>query len=244
MSDSDPPQFSGYSGTVYLKVVGRNSSTGTYAIKYSQSSGSTGGDTLTLSNGPTAYAVYVTTTTLTGSSTYTGVATDTANLKATGSGSGNFANLSWISGGSGSYNVLIYAGTETRYQNSVSFSNGSASLNWNSMSTASGGGTGTSGTLTITGLPSGTYSVFAVNGNPATYLDCANLMLAAPGQGAVISGTMVTWSMATPPTGTYTILLASATVSTNIYKATNVSITDGGGSVAYSAFSGPLPMGY
>jgi hypothetical protein len=109
------------------------------------------------------------------------------------------------------------------------------------MSTAGGGGG--SNTFTITGLPSGTYAVYAVTGNPSTYLECATVMAGASGQGAVVSGTTVTWSLAVPPTGTYTILLAPTSAPTSMYKATGVSITNGGGSAAYSTFS-LLPMGY
>jgi hypothetical protein len=198
-------------------------------------------DTLTVSNGPIFYTVYVTTTTLTSSSSYLSVATDYTNLKATGSGSGDSAALTWISGGeSGSYNVLIYAGTTTKYQNNVSFSNGSASLNWNTMSTAGSGSGGGSGSFTISGLPSGTYSVFAVTGNPSTYFEAIGSG-SYSGTGAIISGTTVTW-VTTPPSGTYTIILVDATAST-AKKTTNVSITSSGGSVAYSSFVA-LPMGY
>ena len=327
--DDSPRSFSGYSGTVYLKVEGYDSSSsGTYAVKYSQSaglsapaglyvtnttansvslnwnnvsgassyriyrsagsdgsysqtgtsystsytdsglssgtyyykvsavdsggnesplssytyamvSGGTGGsNTLTLSNAPAAYAVLVTTTTLNSSSTYAGIASNYIAIAS--SSTGSTATLTWLSGGTGTYNVLIYTGTETRYQNNVSFLDGSGSLNWNTMSTAGGGG---GGTLTITGLPAGIYSVFAVTGNPSTYLETASVMASAPGQGAVISGTTVTWSVATPPTGTYTILLALSSTPTSMYKATNVAITGGGGTVAYSSFV-LLPMGY
>jgi hypothetical protein len=191
----------------------------------------TGNDTLSLSNGPGNYYVYVTTTTLSSSSTVTSA---TSGLQATGTGSGSSATLAWISGeSSGSYNVLIYTGTETKYSNNVSFSNGSASLNWNSMSTA-GGSSG--GSFTISGLPSGSYNVYVLTGNPSTYMDFATMMGSAgiAGLGAIYDTTFA-WGTA-PSNGTYTIILVNSDTPTTAEKATNVSISGGGGSVAYSSF--------
>jgi hypothetical protein len=99
---------------------------------------------LTLSNFPSGsspYEVFVTGTTLDDTSTYYDAVT---NRKASGYGSRGFAILGWnsVSDMSGSYSILIEAGTEARYANGVSFSNGSASLNWNDMPVASGIGSG------------------------------------------------------------------------------------------------------
>ena len=228
------------SGTYYYRVSAVNSSgvegpQSSYASA-TVASGGGGSNTLSLSNAPTAYAVFVTTATLSSSSTYNDIA---SNYIAIGSGTtGSTAALTWTSGGNGTYNVLIYTGTETKYQNGVNFSNGSASLNWNSMSTAGGGG-GTGGTLTITGLPSGTYAVYAITGNPSTYMEFATMMTSASGIGA-ISGTTFAWGT-TPSNGTYNIILYDNSAPTTLKKATSVTITNGGGSVAYGSFV-TLPM--
>jgi hypothetical protein len=195
------------------------------------------GNTLTLSNAPVGTVVLVTDTTLNSSSTYDGISSYVAIGTIL---TGTTASLTWTSGGTGTYNVLAHAAgsSATRYKNGVSFTNGSASLDWNSMSAAGGGGG--SNTLTITGLPSGYYAVYAITKNPSTYQEVMYELQNSPGIGAIISGTTVTWSV-TPPNDTYTIILGK-TSGTEYYKAANVTITNGGGSVAYNAFS-VLPLG-
>jgi hypothetical protein len=96
------------------------------------------------------------------------------------------------------------------------------------------------GTLTITGLPAGTYAVYAVTGNPSTYMDFALMMSSSTGVGA-ISGTIFAW-VTTPSNGSYTIILINSSTSTTAQKATDVNITNGSGTVAYSSFD-LLPMG-
>jgi hypothetical protein len=128
---------------------------------------------------------------------------------------------------------LIYTGITTKYENNVSFSNGSASLDWDSMSTA-GGSSG--GSFTISGLPSGTYTVYVLTGNPSTYMDFATMMGSAgiAGLGSIYDTTFA-WGTA-PSDGTYTIILVNSSTPTTAEKATNVSISGGGGSTAYSSF--------
>jgi hypothetical protein len=221
---------SGYTGSVESSQTG--------PVTGSSNPPSSGNDTLTLSNGPISYAVYVTSATLNSNSSYLTIASDYTNLKATGIGSGNSAALTWTSGGTGSYSVLIYVATETRYQNGVSFSNGSGSLNWNNMSTASGGSGG--GTFTISGLPQGSIATVSVStGNPTSYTNFATNVSWNVGTGAITSGAACTWTI-TPPDGTYTIVLAvidASSYTSTYHKATNVSISGGSGSVAYSSFT-------
>ena len=99
-------------------------------------------NTLTIANGPFGYGVAITSATLSGSSKYMDIIADYLNVKASGTGSGNTVTLSWTGSSTGTYNIFIYSLPDysTKFQNNVSFSNGSNTtpLNWNTMSSAGG----------------------------------------------------------------------------------------------------------
>jgi hypothetical protein len=64
------------------------------------------------------------------------------------------------------------------------------------------------GSLTITGVTGGQWNVYAVYSDPASYSQVASTLLSAPGIGTIFGGqTTVTW-VTTPPSGTYTIIMA------------------------------------
>jgi hypothetical protein len=224
------------SGKVYYYKVSAQGGVSGEGPKSGFVSGVTEGATDILSlynaNAPASYSVVVTSAALTSASTYAGVASDYPNLKATGTGTTGPAVLGWAeSGETGTYNVLVKAGTVTKYQNSVSFTNGSAYLDWSTMLDASGG-------FVINGLPTGTsYTVYAVTGNPQNIAAAAGMIGSAAGSGNVeLGSTLVVWGTM-PLDGTYTLLLVPTNVPTTMYKATNLTITDGGGTASYSAFS-------
>jgi hypothetical protein len=91
-----------------------------------------GSFTLTLFNAPLSYNVIVTPAELSSSSTVESIDINFVALSVTSSGP--TAGLTWFYGGTGTYNVFIYSSASgTKYKNGVNFTNGSASLDWNSM---------------------------------------------------------------------------------------------------------------
>jgi hypothetical protein len=100
-------------------------------------------NTLRVVNNPQGtYTVYVTESSISNSN-YDSVKN---NYKATGTGNGSSVSLTWSSGSSNkSYCILITAGSVTKYKNWVYFTNGIGSVDWNTMTEATGGGGGNEG---------------------------------------------------------------------------------------------------
>jgi hypothetical protein len=223
------------SGIVYYYKVSAMDSYNREGPQSSVVSGAVTGsaNVLFLSNAPAFYNVVVTSASLNTTSTYTGVASDDANLKAMGTGSTGPAALNWSQPAyrTGTYDVLVSTGTVTKYKHDVDFSDGSASLDWNTVLEANGG-------FVINGLPTKAYTVYAVTGNPSTYVEATDLTGSAVGLGSIASGsTTVVWTKI-PPTGTaYTLLLRLSDALTTMYKAAGLTITDGGGTATYGVFS-------
>jgi titin len=100
-----------------------------------------GGNKITLNNAPDRWAALVTTATLSSSSTVTSILAGGSAIRGITDTVYNNTNISipWVSSGdgNGTYNVAITSSSGLRYINGVSFSSGSASINWNTMSTAS-----------------------------------------------------------------------------------------------------------
>jgi hypothetical protein len=242
---------SGMSGSVESTSVGP-------VTGGSETPGPGGEDTLTLANAPSAYAVYVTTSTLTSSSSYADLSSDYVAV-ASSAGSST-ATLYWISSnGNGTYNVLIYTGTEAKYQNSVSFSNGSASLNWNSMSAASSGSSAVPDVGSVTfsgGLPGGTWSIYVVPGPITTltgYLAAMSNFVALGASTLTSDGaaTLVTTGAqgTFDPNGTYSIIYSGFT-NPNDYTTVvskylnNVSFSGGDATISVSAMSDQTNLPY
>jgi hypothetical protein len=254
-------------GTYYYKVLAVDSSgnksplseDSAYATVSNEPPPSGDKDTLTLANAPSFYSVFVTNVTLTGSSSYIDLIG--SDYVAGGSSAGeSTAKLSWSSGdGNGTYNVLIDTGTEAKYQNSISFSNGSASLDWNTMSAVSNGPGVDQGAGSITfngGLPSGAWSIYVVPGPITTmtgYL-AAMTNYVALGASTLTSGGAVTLiTSGAPgtfdPNGTYSIIYSGFTdpsdYSTVVSKyLNNVSFSGGNAAISVSAMSDQADLPY
>jgi hypothetical protein len=138
------------------------------------------GDTLTVSGYSGVFTVFVTQTTIT-QENYNSIMS--SGFAATGvATSGSAADLIWQSGFSknSSYNVLLATADGYRYQNGISFSDGSATANYGSMTEIEigGGDEVKTGSLTINGLPSGdTFAVYVFT--PGTDISTVNAAMAA-----------------------------------------------------------------
>jgi chitodextrinase len=158
--------------TTYSFTVAAVASDGTEGPQSSVVSGTTasgdvppapGGDTLTVSGYSGVLTVFVTQTTIT-QENYNSIMS--SGFAATGvAASGSIADLIWQGGFSktSSYNVLLATTDGYRYQNGVSFSDGSATVNYGGMTEIEigGGGELKTGSLTINGLSSGdTFAVY------------------------------------------------------------------------------------
>jgi hypothetical protein len=223
-------------------------------------SGSTGEaeDTLTVSGYSGVISVFVTQTTIT-QENYNSIMT--SGFAATGAAiSGSTVNLIWQNGfsKSGNYNVLLVT-DGYRYQNDISFSDGSATINYGGMTeiVPEGGGDIETGSLTINGLPGGnTFAVYVfVSGTDISTFTAA--MTAFSNQSYLAVG-------ATPTGNTFTIvgvngsepvdfdasgslpvlLLNSAGAimdqggSAPMYNWASVSFLNGSATVSYSSFTG------
>jgi hypothetical protein len=218
---STPRQITGYSGLIYLKVQGySSSSTGTYAIRYSQTGG---GDSLPAA--PTGLYGY-----------YEGGSVQLYWDQVSGASYYRvYRNSQYIDDTYNPYYSDSGLSAGTYYYEVAAVSSIGEGPRAGTTVLVSGGG---GGDLTISGLPSGEYFVYALTGNPSTYTEFSQMVDSNSGMGG-IDDTTFEW-MLIPPNGTYTIILVNTDEGT-LQKATGVNISNGAGSVAYNAF-GPLPM--
>jgi hypothetical protein len=241
---------SGMSGSVESSPVG--------PVAGSESGPGPGGgdDTLTVNGYSGVISAFVTTTTIS-QENYNSVAS--GSFAATGSAaSGSAANLIWQGGNSknGTYNVLLATSDGYRYQNGVSFSDGSATVNYSGMTiiTIEGGGLKT-GSLTINGLPGGdTFAVYVfASGTDISTVTAA--MAAFADQSWQALGAMVTSgntftlagvSGSEPAdfdaSGNLPVLLLNSagslvTGSTAMYSWASVNFSNGSATVSYSSFT-------
>jgi hypothetical protein len=241
------------------------SSTGTESPQSSYASatvsaGSGGGsNTLTLTGYSGVFTVIVTSTAFTNDNYNSAI----SNTVATGTAaSGSSADLTWISGGGGTYHVLVTVadgstGSSMRYRNNVSFSNGSATVNWNGMTEITTVVDPGVGSVSFTGgLPSGIWSIMVVPGPITTLLEYSTAVsnIVALGASTVTSGnaaTLVTTGATGGtfnPNGTYTILYTNAdnpTDPVNKYQ-NNITFSGGNATINVSAMSNisDLPFGF
>jgi hypothetical protein len=252
-------------GTYYYKITAVSS----YDYEGSQSgavSGATTGssdpepgnsDTLTISGYSGVSTVFVTQTTIT-QENYSSIMS--SGFAATGTAiSGSVADLIWQNGfsKSGNYNILLATTDGYRYQNSVSFSDGSATVNYGGMTEIEigGGGEVKTGSLTINGLPSGdTFAVYVFA--PGTDISTVNAVLAALAsyQAAGFTATSGVFTIVgmngSEPvdfeaSGNFPVLLlnsAGAMIdsggSAPMYSWASVNFSDGTATVSYSSFTG------
>ncbi|MDR1249787.1 MAG: hypothetical protein LBK63_10835 [Treponema sp.] len=190
------------------------------------------------------FVVYVVTTTITNSNLSTIMDSDPV---ATGQADGSPADLEWFSGnGRGTYNVIIASrsgGGSIRFQNGVTFANGSGSVNWNTMTVADFSSL-SAGTLYFTGSPGEGWMVFIVPGpitNGWDGLDAMDDYVAvAPGSPSSNGGWLIFTVGATGgtfnPNGTYAIIYAEEESETLKYQ-NDVRFSNGNATIDLSSLS-------
>jgi hypothetical protein len=216
-----------------------------------------GSDTLTVTGYSGVISVIVTTTTISGS--YDGTAIASGMVASGTAASGASASLTWMPGKNkaGSYNVLLTTGEGSRYKNSVSFSNGSATVSYGSMTTIDIEEVKT-GSLTISGLPGiGSFAVyvFAPGTDISIYTAVSTAVVAQSYQAVgtiATSGntfTVVGMSGSEPAdfdvSGSRPVLLLNPNGSvidqggsTPVYSRASVNFSDGTATVLYGSFTG------
>jgi hypothetical protein len=231
-------------GTYHYKVSAVSSAGESQQSGSASATVSGGSGALSLSNAPGAYGVFVTSSTLNSNSTPIEVFSGgTSNFKAYGVGNGGSAGLEWSSASdmSGSYNVMIVTETGAKYQNNVSFSNGSASLNWNSMAAAS---MEKCGILTLSNAPSDPYGVFVTEATLSDTLSdlsifndvVANCKAYSSGSGGF---GILEWNSVSDMSDSYSVLIATRT---EARYANGISFSNGSGSLNWNSMS-PISRG-
>jgi fibronectin type 3 domain-containing protein len=250
-------------GTYYYKVSAVDSSGNAsplsdyaYATVSASEPPPGGEDTLSISGGSGKFSVVVTTTTIS-QENYTSAIT--TGLVATGmSSNGSAVTLTWTYGDNktGSYNVLVTdTGNNTsRYQNGVNFSNGSASVSYGSMTELVIEAFKT-GSLTINGLPEGTFTVyvFAAGTDISSFAAALSAILNPLAIGGVVASgntfTITGMSSLEPvdfdASGNLPVLLLNPAGSMMdvggsipMYSWATVNFSDGSATASYSSFTG------
>jgi hypothetical protein len=215
----------------YIKVrVSRSGMSG--SVESQQTGPVTGGGdsrpALTIQNDGGNTTVKVTSSTITNSANFDSI----GGIVATGQGS--FPRLTWSSGAAqtGTYNVilrLVNSPNTVKYQNNVSFVDGSATVNWNTMTEITGGGDNTlTGSVTI----NGTAQVGSIlTANTSNLNGSGSISYQWLRGGSAISGaTGATYTLAADDEGSYIkVRVSRSGMSGSVESQQTGPVTGGGG---------------